>query len=218
LLELYPRLLSRGRSRLTRVRPRFHQPPSPNTPLTSSGPPLTGLEVCISTVNYGELRPSLGHGKCSFRDVLLSGRYARFGDGNVPRPKQRSRPRGLRQSETSLPRSSLRPPTRSRIATTIMPRIAQARMQISVVVIAPSPGHVGPNRIDSKLTGTRWPSQIVSTVIHCGGSNGADRREPISLRSPVTAFHTCGVAWWGQPRSGRDFSWPLISSRKKTIR
>jgi hypothetical protein len=39
LLELYPRLLSRGRSRLTRVRPRFHQPPPPNTPLTSSGPP-----------------------------------------------------------------------------------------------------------------------------------------------------------------------------------
>jgi hypothetical protein len=160
LLELYPRLLSRGRSRLTRVRPRFHQPPSPNTPLTSSGPPLTGLEVCISTVNYGELRPSLGREKCSFRDVLLSGRYARFGDGNVSRPKQRSRPRGLHQSETSLPRSSLRPPTRSRIATTIMPRIAQARMQISVVVIAPSPGHVAPTELILSLLDRGGPHKL----------------------------------------------------------
>jgi hypothetical protein len=147
--------------------------------------------------------------------TFCSGRYARFGDGNVSRPKQRSRPRGLHQSETSLPRSSLRPPTRSRIATTIMPRIAQARMQISVVVIAPSPGHVGPNRNNSKLTGTRWPSQIVSTVIHCRGSNGADRREPFSLRSPVTAFHTCGVAWVSP---AQVMSGPLIASHKQTIR
>jgi hypothetical protein len=39
-------------------------------------------------------------------------------------------------------------------------------MQICVMVIAPSSGHVGPNTIKTMLTGARWRSLNVSTFIH----------------------------------------------------
>jgi hypothetical protein len=45
----------------------------------------------------------------------------------------------LNQSRFFLVRSSLRPPKRSKTATTIRPRTAQARMQICVIVIVPPP-------------------------------------------------------------------------------
>ena len=81
-----------------------------------------------------------------------------------------------------------------------MPRIAQARMQICVAVIAPSLGHVGPNTIKTKLTGTRWRTQNVSTFIHCPCSERRGGAKPISLRSPVywfrNAFHV--VRWPAQ--------------------
>jgi hypothetical protein len=61
---------------------------------------------------------------------------------NVPRPKQQLEPRAPNQVRFSLPRSSLRPPTRSRIPTTTKPSIAQARIQVCVTVIVLAP-HVG---------------------------------------------------------------------------
>jgi hypothetical protein len=39
-------------------------------------------------------------------------------------------------------------------------------MQISVMVIAPTLGHVGPITIKTKLTGAHWRSLNVSTFIH----------------------------------------------------
>ena len=104
------------------------------------------------------------------------------------------------QSETSLRRSSLRPPTCSKIATTIMPRIAQARMQICVMVIAPSLGHVGPNTIKTKLTGARWRTQNVSTFIHCRWSEGGNLCHSVRLFiGSATRFTLCA----GPPASTR---------------
>jgi hypothetical protein len=58
---------------------------------------------------------------------------------NASRLQRRSGARAPNQVRFSLPRSSLRPDKHSRIATTIMPRIAQAKRQISVTVTAPPP-------------------------------------------------------------------------------
>jgi hypothetical protein len=118
------------------------------------------LEVCISTIDYGELQPSLGHEKRSFQDVQLSGRYARFGGAKLIRTKTTIK-------TTSAKSSAI-------FSSPFIPASPDAKQNSNYDQGEDCPrentslchGHLRPSHVarhlQTKLLGTRSRSQIVS--------------------------------------------------------